>query len=137
MQQKWIVSILIALVIALIAFNVGKLSKDSTTGFSISSNTVTLTISPEKVPKGAKVFFEVEPNGGKYYTAVDVYRETTTGLDDWIANIDMNTDYGSCRLCDKKGTGYLLTSSLQPGKYYAQVLPVGSKSPVTAGFSII
>jgi len=136
MQQRLIISILIALVIALVFFNVGKISQDSTTGFSISSNTITLTVSPKKVFTGEKIYFTVEPHGGKYYTSIDVFKKQTKGLGEFVANLEVETAYGACRLCKYTGTAELKTSGFEKGNYYAQVLPVGAKNPVTEDFTI-
>lgn len=131
-----------ALVIALVSFNVGKISSTdtagfSTTGFFISSKSVTLEVSPLKVSRGGKVLFTVEPNGDKYYTAVDIYKKNEQGVGQFIANVDVRTEFGSCRLCKYTGTAEFLTAGLLPGDYYAEVLPVGAKEPLSVDFSII
>ena len=137
MQQKWIVPILIALIIALVSFNVGKISANNTTGFFISSNSVTIDVSPEKVSRGEKVFFTVDPNGNKYYTAIDIYKKNKQGLSTFVANVDVNTEHGSCRLCKDVGTAGFLTAGLSVGDYNAEVLPVGAKKPISVDFSIV
>ncbi len=136
MQQKLVVSILIALVIALVFFNIGKI-----TGSTISdiSSIPTLTVFPEIVEQkiNSKITFTVEPNNGKYYGTIDVYKKREKGLDEFIANLDVKTDYGYCGRCNKKGTAEFSTSGLANGDYYAEVLPLDSKNTVWINFSIM
>ena len=146
MQQKWIITILVVFVLSLALYNTGKLD---TTGYSISSSPIALTVSPAKVAEGANVFFTVMPNGGKYYTSLNIYKKDPLGSK-FVANVNLRTEHGSCNICNEKGTAFFSTSGRAPGEYYAQlsqILPVegtgnaGDKEtvtkPVKVYFSIV
>ena len=66
-----------------------------------------------------------------------VFKKQTKGLGKFVANLDVKTVDGACRLCKKTGTAEFKTSGKLKGDYYAQVLPVGAKNPITIDFSIV
>ena len=143
MQQKWVITILVVFVLSLVLYNTENLD---TTGYSISSNPITLTVSPTKVVEGANVFFTVLPNGGKYYTSLNIYKKDSLGSK-FVANVNLRTEHGSCNVCSEKGTAFFSTSGKASGEYYAQIsqlLPVegtGDREtitkPVKVYFSIV
>ena len=142
MQQKWIVTILVVFVLSLVLYNTGILP----TGYSISSKPVALAVSPERVAEGANVFFTATPSDGKYYTSLSIFKKDSLGSN-FVANVDLRTEHGSCKVCNEKGTAFFSTSGKAPGEYYAQlsqIVPVegtGNREtttrPVKVYFSIV